>query len=77
VNAAIELIRCSQTARRKLMAAFKAEGAPLQRQAIWNWVKNGEIPPLRVPTVARVLGIPASSIRPDLPQLFPVGRDAA
>jgi hypothetical protein len=78
VNPAIELIRCSQPMRRKLLEAFDAEGAPLRRQALWNWVKSGVIPPLRVPTVARILGIPASSIRPDLPQLFPANRrDAA
>jgi hypothetical protein len=71
MNAALELIRCSRPARHKLVAAFQAEGKPLRTQALWEWVKRGKIPPLRVPTVARVLGIPAYLIRPDLPQLFP------
>jgi hypothetical protein len=75
INAAIELIRCSPRVRREIVAAFKEEGSPLRHQALWNWVKYGAVPPLRVPVVARVLGIPPASIRPDLPQLFPA--DAA
>jgi hypothetical protein len=71
INAAIELIQCSRRVRREIVAAFKADGSPLRHQALWQWVKQGAVPPLRVPTVARVLGIPPSSIRPDLPQLFP------
>jgi hypothetical protein len=75
VNAAMELIRCSRRVRREIIAACKEDGSPLRHQALWQWIKQGKIPPVRVPTVARVLGIPPSSIRPDLPQLFPA--DAA
>lgn len=37
---------------------------PVSRQAIGGWLKRGEIPPRRVPEVAKATGIPKHILSP-------------
>jgi hypothetical protein len=41
------------------------DGQPLSRQAVLQWLDKG-VPPARVITVARVLGVKPHEIRPDV-----------
>lgn len=49
----------------------KSLNPPVSRQAVERWVKNGEIPPRRVPEVSRITGIPKHVLSP----LFSDGRE--
>lgn len=51
--------------RKLILAGCEADGRPLKRQAILQWMKRG-VPPDRVLTVARVLKLPRYKIRPDV-----------
>lgn len=38
----------------------------IKRTALWHWRRRGSVPPRHVPTVARILNVPAEQIWPAL-----------
>lgn len=61
--------RAKAALKRKLGSdANVAKALGISPQAMWKWEA---VPPLQVPRVADLTGIPAYRLRPDLPTLFP------
>lgn len=62
-------LRAQEILRTKYGTPDDVAGAlKLSRQAVWKWDR---VPPMQVPRVSALTGIPPHLLRPDLPELFP------
>ena len=46
--------------------AALARALNISPPAVWQWVRDGRVPPYRVREVARISGVPAAELAPDL-----------
>lgn len=70
----LERLLTNRELRARLHKLCEEAGMPISRQALSDWRTLTGVPPQRVRFVSKVLRVPPSEIRPDLPHLFPPRR---